>query len=200
MDIGQSLSGIPMRRGDLPSYKRDAAAYLTSLEFALPAKRAFDCGAVVDLTFSIRNAGMVPAEDLRITLAFPAGSFAIDPDIENERLFFSPGNGISIIDGVFGLPESPREPWTPRQEFIGPLTQRQVSPPVPQPRGPISLTPEWNSVVYRHPKLLQKDGWLLPPVRVYLPPTVGGGIQVTYVLRADNLPEPVQGIFALRAQ
>jgi len=196
-DFMLRFGGFP-ERDTLPSYKRKAEEYLYNLQAALPAKRAFACGAIADLSFHLRNDGSVPAEDLRIELAFPLGSLAIDPD-EEQRDFAVLGAGLTMINGLLHLPGAPMEPWEPRQNhhLLNPLPQ--YSPLAPSPRGPLVYSHDLNRALYRHPKFLQKDDWLLPAIRVYLPPSLTSGAEVKYTLRADNLPEPGTGSLALRA-
>lgn len=108
-----TLGSFSTERESLPSYQRKAAAYIATLAGALPIKRAFDCGAMIDLSFIVRNDGTEPAEDLRIQITFPAGSFALDLRGTHHNVRHLDGD-LWLTDGSLMIPKRPMDPWIPR--------------------------------------------------------------------------------------
>ena len=70
-----------------------------------------------------------------------------------------------------------------------------LPPSAPKPRGPLyNYLGDRSVVSYRHPKMRQQDGWHMPPLVVYLPPTSPAGFQLEFEVRADEIPRPVNGV------
>lgn len=185
-----------LKASDLEQYEQAFMVFLHRLPAWLPIKWSRNCGPSVDLWFMLDNTGTLPANDVRLTLAFPYGSFVTprdeDPDFWGEVL----------------MPDRPEATWmkpitatswasilsrTQPLSLNVPLRPPARSAEPPRARGPMlsDETPERNIAKYAHPKLIQGGTWQMEPVRVYLPPSTGQGFQIEYQLRADELPDVI---------
>lgn len=187
------LADNKLKANDLEQFEQAYTAYLHRLPAWLPMKWSRERGPSVDLWFMLDNAGTLPANDVRLTLTFPYGSFVTprneDPDFWGEVV----------------MPDRPEAKWMepiPAMSWASMLSLTPVLSPntplllpprpaePPRPRGPMLVdeTPERNIAKYAHPKVIHGDRWPMAPVRVYLPPSTGQGFQIEYQLRADELP------------
>ena len=140
-----------------------------------------------ELSFVLQNAGTIPASDVVITFSFPPESFVI---------------GTADEEGLFGkviIPEEPKPEWLSRRSlFPGSLlslSPQPLPPSAPKPRGPLyNYLGDRSVVSYRHPKMRQQDGWHMPPLVVYLPPTSPAGFQLDFEVRADEIPRALNGV------
>lgn len=181
-------------KSDLEEYARQFEKYLSRLRLSLKVKRARTSGQRIEVQFVLQNLGSIPAADVQVEILFPSGTYLVNS--LREEL---------IMNAEEDFVGEPRPPWKGVSNplyagipasLISP-TRSELPRPKPEITGPEFRTSNRHVAHFSNIKVRHHDNWRLPNLVAYLPQGVRGGCEVSYSIKADNIPEPVSGKLAI---